>query len=209
MDRSRKYFRFNLTNIDKVSEQRSLREIGDAVVWIFEKSLPPPHPPPGTDLFVKVKFGEAHFRIISWRLIAAACRTIPDGDVENVEGRLGGGPVVDAINRIHCFPLGNRLEQWSRHVIRAIKPHQITTLRHRVSLRSCVCVCACARAHLRARSLARTLGSIYESLYKCNETVTGGASSITPPLPTPVPFRRRRRSFPRSSSAPHIRLRVT
>lgn len=103
---------------------------------------------------MKVKLRKAHFRVISRRLIAAACRTIPDGDVENVEGRLGGGP-VDAINRIHCFPPGNRLEQWSRHVIRAIKPHQITTLRHRVSLRSC------ARALIRslARSLARSAQS--------------------------------------------------
>lgn len=49
---------------------------------------------------------------------------------------------------------------------------------------------------------ARTLGSIYESLYKCNETVTGGVSSITPLRPPHVPFRRRRRSFPPRSSSP-------
>jgi len=35
------------------------------------------------------------------------------------------------------------------------------------------------------RSRARPLGPIYESLYKCNETVTGGASSITPPTLPP------------------------
>lgn len=42
----------------------------------------------------------------------------------------------------------------------------------------------------RSRSRARALGSIYESLYKCNETVTGGASSITPPTAPscPVPL---------------------
>lgn len=112
---------------------------------------------------------------------------------------------VDAINRIHCFPPGNRLgEQWSRHIIRAIKSHQITTPRHRVSLHSLSFFLSLARTR------ARAFGSIYESLYKCNETVTGDASSITPPTaPCPVPFHRRRRSSLRSSSAPHIRLRTT
>lgn len=61
---------------------------------------------------------------------------------------LEGGP-VNAINRIHCFPPGNQLgEQWLRHVIRAIKPHQITTPRHRVSLRPF------ARSRARAYALA-------------------------------------------------------
>jgi hypothetical protein len=46
-----------------------------------------------------------------------------------------------------------------------------------------------------------------KSLYKCNETVTGAASSITPPTLSPlVPARL---ALPaRSSSAPHIRLRA-
>lgn len=106
--------------------------------------------------------------------------------LETVEGRPGGGP-ADAINRIHCFPPGNQLEQWPRHVIRAIKPHQITTPRHRVSL-------------VRASAVARARSAQSTKAYINVMRPWPGVPHQSQPLPSfPAPFRRRRRRSSRSS----------